>query len=117
GLFQRAIMQSGNALCPWAMGEDHLSHAKRLATDLGCSNVEDLQFMIEFLQSIPLSDLIIKTAEHMVLLGMFPNVFAPRVDGDYLPEAPEILLRKGHFKGVDIIAGVNSHEGATIAGG
>ncbi|CAL4099162.1 unnamed protein product, partial [Meganyctiphanes norvegica] len=116
GLFQRAIMQSGNALCPWAMGDDHLSHAKRLATDLGCPNVEDLQFMIEFLQAIPLNDLIIRTAEHMVHLAFIPNVFGPRVDGDYLPEAPEILLRKGHFKGVDLIAGINSHEGAIFAG-
>ncbi|CAL4119823.1 unnamed protein product, partial [Meganyctiphanes norvegica] len=116
GLFQRAIMHSGNALCPWAMGEDHLSRAKRLATDLGCPIVEDLQWMLEFLQAIPLTDLIIKTSEHMLHLAILPNVWGPRVDGDYLLEAPELLLKKGNFKGVDLIAGINSHEGATFAG-
>ncbi|CAL4238677.1 unnamed protein product, partial [Meganyctiphanes norvegica] len=44
------------------------------------------------------------------------NVWGPRVDGDFVPAAPEVLLKEGRFKAVDIIAGVNSHEGAAWAG-
>ncbi|CAL4079193.1 unnamed protein product [Meganyctiphanes norvegica] len=116
GLFQRAIMQSGNALCPWAMGESHLSNTKKLATDLGCTQVDDSQTMIECLQTVSLEELMLKYANTTLPYGEHPNMWGPRVDGDYVPAAPEVLLKEGRFKGVDIIAGINSHEGASFAG-
>ncbi|CAL4079189.1 unnamed protein product, partial [Meganyctiphanes norvegica] len=116
GLFQRAIMQSGNALCPWAMGESHLSNTKMLATHLGCTTVDDSQSMIDCLQTVPLEDLMLAYSNTTLPRGRHPNIWGPRVDGDYVPAAPEILLKEGRFKGVDLIVGVNSHEAASFAG-
>ncbi|CAL4063675.1 unnamed protein product [Meganyctiphanes norvegica] len=116
GLFQRAIMQSGNALCPWAMGESHLSNTKMLATNLGCTTVNDSQSMIDCLQTVPLVDLMVAYSKFTLPLLQNHNVWGPRVDGDFVPAAPEVLLKEGRFKAVDIIAGVNSHEGAALAG-
>ena len=36
GLFQRAILQSGTALCPWALTKSPATYLKKLAEHLGC---------------------------------------------------------------------------------
>ncbi|XP_071527813.1 uncharacterized protein [Panulirus ornatus] len=38
GLFRRAIMQSGTALCPWAIREDHSQVAQRLGHMFNCTD-------------------------------------------------------------------------------
>lgn len=35
----------------------------------------------------------------------------PRVDGDYLPAEPEVLMVEGRHKITDVISGVAAHEG------
>lgn len=39
----------------------------------------------------------------------------PRVDGDYLPAEPEVLMAEGRHKATDVISGVASHEGGLFA--
>ncbi|XP_042869256.1 acylcarnitine hydrolase-like [Penaeus japonicus] len=41
-----------------------------------------------------------------------PQVMVPRVDGEFVPDHPAVLLREGRFNKVDIISGVTQHEGA-----
>lgn len=41
GLFQRAILQSGTALCPWSLRDDHRQSAGKIADLLECNGVKD----------------------------------------------------------------------------
>lgn len=40
-----------------------------------------------------------------------PVFMGPRVDGDYLPAEPEVLMVEGRHKITDVISGVAAHEG------
>lgn len=44
-----------------------------------------------------------------------PVLMGPRVDGDYLPAEPEVLMAEGRHKFTDVISGVTAHEGALFA--
>lgn len=46
-----------------------------------------------------------------------PYVFAPRIDGDYLPEEPVTLLKEGRYHHVPILTGVNREEGCSMTAG
>lgn len=40
-----------------------------------------------------------------------PTVMLPRVDGEFLPDHPAVLLREGKYNKVDLISGITKHEG------
>lgn len=46
----------------------------------------------------------------------FPTVFGPRVDGDLLPDEPEVLATTGSYRNVDLISGYTSDDGAEMLG-
>lgn len=48
---------------------------------------------------------------------MLPIIFAPRVDGDYLPDFPANLVAKKLYNEVDLLAGVTKDEGAMTTRG
>lgn len=41
----------------------------------------------------------------------------PRVDGDFLPDDPEALLREAKHAHVDVLSGVTANEGAFVING
>ncbi|RXG55395.1 hypothetical protein Avbf_18994 [Armadillidium vulgare] len=43
--------------------------------------------------------------------GLSSYYVLPRVDGEFIDEAPEILMRKGKYNKVDIIQGITRDEG------
>ncbi|RXG67455.1 Acetylcholinesterase [Armadillidium vulgare] len=45
---------------------------------------------------------------------MFPRKFTPRVDGNILPDRPEVLLKNGNYTKVDTMLGHTRDEGAYI---
>ena len=115
GLFHRAIMQSGAASTPFFGGKvtdtDQLElFAKLTNCSLGLNHVECVRG---------------KTAEDILTAQvgmMYPhykgtqNIVAPTVDGNFLPDLPEILFKTGRFHpDVDVIIGFNSNEGAMYA--
>jgi len=51
GLFQRAIMQSGSALCDWAIERSPLRFARDIAESVGCPSSPSNQ-LVECLRSI-----------------------------------------------------------------
>lgn len=59
GLFQRAILQSGNALCPWSLRDDHRQKAGVIADLFECNGVKDnsgsldSKALVECLQEAP----------------------------------------------------------------
>ncbi|XP_050720761.1 acetylcholinesterase-like isoform X6 [Eriocheir sinensis] len=117
GLFHRAIMQSGNALSPWAV---RMNDPKRVAAGVGrqveCAGVEvdgrlDSVALLRCLQNVPASDLVMTSVQGETW-NNFPFYMAPRVDGDYLPDNPANLVRDGRYNKVDVISGVCRDEGA-----
>lgn len=116
GLFQRAIMQSGSALAPWALRSDHKRSAAGVARQLECPEVKaadgslDGAALLSCLQAVPFQDLVL-VANQGETWNLFPFYMVPRVDGDYLPAHPAVLLREGRYHKVDVMAGVCQHEG------
>ncbi|CAL4122338.1 unnamed protein product, partial [Meganyctiphanes norvegica] len=112
GLFQRAILQSGSALCPWSIGAtDQLSLAKRVAATVDCPTEEGSEAMHNCFKTANTTTIMISIFETFEY-GRNPLVFGPRVDGEFLPERPEVLLKKGRFNKVPIMTGTTRDEGA-----
>ncbi|XP_042205829.1 juvenile hormone esterase-like isoform X1 [Homarus americanus] len=123
GLFSRAIMQSGSALSPWAVRTGHRAVAYTVGGRLGCptpdpisnNSLRDNERLVDCLQKAPL-DALVPSFMDFSVWATLPWVTVPRVDGDYLPEDPAILLREGKFHKVPLITGVTQHDGLLITG-
>lgn len=61
GLFQRAILMSGSAYSSWALVEDPVMFAVKLAKEVNCSIPENLdkdhEQIVDCLREVPLEDL------------------------------------------------------------
>ncbi|KAL1140296.1 hypothetical protein AAG570_000228 [Ranatra chinensis] len=81
GLFHRAILLSGSALSSWALVEDPVDFAVRLARQVNCTIPEDLyrehELIVDCLRDIPLQDLMAAD----VAAPTFLSSFGPSVDG------------------------------------
>lgn len=110
GLFQRAILMSGSALSPFATGGAYKDVATYSAKMFNCSTEEGSGEIIACLQKVPALDLV-PVQQHFNIWFINPFLFAPRVDGDFLPTEPEILLKNGRHKRLDLMSGITSHEG------
>lgn len=113
GLFQRAILQSGTAMCPWALGAAHVEVARHTSQLVNCPSRPGPE-MVRCLQEAPAEELAITLAEYFGWIHR-PLLLGPRVDGDYLPAEPDVLMKEGTFAKVDIISGITSHEGGLFA--
>ncbi|XP_061090723.1 neuroligin-3a isoform X4 [Conger conger] len=106
GLFHRAIIQSGSALSSWAVNYQPVKYTRMLAEKVGC-NVLDTLDMVDCLRK--------KTARELVEQDIQPAryhvAFGPVIDGDVIPDDPEILMEQGEFLNYDIMLGVNQGEG------
>ncbi|XP_069195185.1 carboxylic ester hydrolase-like [Procambarus clarkii] len=117
GLFRRAILQSGSALSSWALRENHRQVALQLGHKFNCTDavsssptLESTQ-LLACLQQLPLQELVLAN-NHFTKWYDWPSVMLPRVDRDFLPAHPAHLLQQGIYNKVDLISGVNLHEGA-----
>ncbi|KAL7642476.1 UNVERIFIED_CONTAM: hypothetical protein RMT77_007037 [Armadillidium vulgare] len=113
GLFQRAIIQSGSALCGWAISKNHKTFAVDVGNNLGCSLNEGTEKFLMCLQKADASkllDLSLSTIE----FGIAPFYGLPRVDGEFLPSHPATLLKKREYNKVDVIIGRTEHEGSFV---
>ncbi|CAH1404710.1 unnamed protein product [Nezara viridula] len=81
GLFHRAILLSGSALSSWALVEDPVEYAVKLARHVNCTVPEDMyrdyETIVDCLREVPLNDLM--TAE--IPAPAFLSAFGPSVDG------------------------------------
>lgn len=114
GLFSRAIMQSGTAVCPWALSRSHADTAQRVARAAGCDSVHDSNKLLKCLKDAD-ADKLTSIAQEIMDWYFLPIRLTARVDGDYLPEEPAVLLREGRFHQVPVITGVTQHEGGLFA--
>ncbi|XP_043849115.1 neuroligin-1 isoform X3 [Dromiciops gliroides] len=106
GLFQRAIAQSGTALSSWAVSFQPAKYARMLATKVGC-NMSDTVELVECLQKKPYKELI----DQDIQPARYHIAFGPVIDGDVIPDDPQILMEQGEFLNYDIMLGVNQGEG------
>ncbi|XP_070609668.1 cholinesterase isoform X2 [Erythrolamprus reginae] len=112
-LFNRAIMQSGSGNAPW--GAILPSEARKrtliLAELLHCTDKNETE-IIYCLQNKEPQELLEKGEAVLIYTGLISLQFCPIVDGDFLTDMPEILLKRGDFKQTQILAGLNKNEGS-----
>ncbi|MFT7796103.1 hypothetical protein Z043-108767 [Arapaima gigas] len=106
GLFHRAIIQSGSALSSWAVNYQPVKYTRLLAEKVGC-NVLDTLDMVDCLRKKSARELV----EQDIQPARYHVAFGPVIDGDVIPDDPEILMEQGEFLNYDIMLGVNQGEG------
>ncbi|XP_063786767.1 neuroligin-2 isoform X2 [Pseudophryne corroboree] len=106
GLFQKAIAQSGTAISSWSVNYEPLKYTRLLAAKVGCDYPDNLQ-MANCLRRKPYRDLV----DQDIQPARYHIAFGPVVDGDVVPDDPEILMEQGEFLNYDILMGVNQGEG------
>ncbi|KAK8720496.1 hypothetical protein OTU49_013278 [Cherax quadricarinatus] len=111
GLFARAIMHSGTALSSWALTRTHRAQAMYVAENLGCPTLEGSEALLKCLQAAD-APALAALAQDFFKWFILPMTLSPRVDGDFVPDEPGLLLREGRYTKVDLLAGAVSQEGA-----
>ncbi|KAM9006115.1 neuroligin-2 isoform X3 [Sarcophilus harrisii] len=106
GLFQKAIAQSGTAISSWSVNYQPLKYTQLLAAKVGCNQEENAE-VVECLRRKPSRELV----DQDVQPARYHIAFGPVVDGDVVPDDPEILMQQGEFLNYDMLIGVNQGEG------
>ncbi|CAI9180071.1 unnamed protein product [Rangifer tarandus platyrhynchus] len=112
GLFQKAIIQSGTALSSWAVNYQPAKYTRILADKVGC-NMLDTTDLVECLRNKNYRELIQQT----ITPATYHISFGPVIDGDVIPDDPQILMEQGEFLNYDIMLGVNQGEGLKFVDG
>ncbi|XP_075815138.1 neuroligin-4, X-linked-like [Microtus pennsylvanicus] len=126
GLFQKAIIQSGTALSSWAVNYQPAKSARALAEQLGCGGSSpgsspgspgsppwDTQALVSCLRGAGWREL----SRPRVSPAAYHVAFGPVVDGDVIPDDPQILMEQGEFLNYDVMLGVNQGEGLRFVDG
>lgn len=130
GLFQRAIAQSGSAISSWSVNYRPVMYTKILAKKVGCT-LGDMAELVDCLRKKSFRELV----DQDIQPARYHIAFGPVVDGDVVPDDPEILMQQvstdilhewpdsmiliifvclwhqGEFLNYDILLGVNQGEG------
>ncbi|XP_067350762.1 neuroligin-2b isoform X4 [Channa argus] len=106
GLFQKAIAQSGSAISSWSVNYRPLMYTEILAKKVGCT-LRDRAEMVDCLRRKNFRELV----DQDIQPARYHVAFGPVVDGDVVPDDPEILMQQGEFLNYDILLGVNQGEG------
>ncbi|XP_004647419.1 neuroligin-4, X-linked isoform X2 [Octodon degus] len=112
GLFQKAIIQSGTALSSWAVNYQPAKYTRMLADKVGC-NMLDTTDLVECLRNKNYKELI----QQAITPATYHIAFGPVIDGDVIPDDPQILMEQGEFLNYDIMLGVNQGEGLKFVDG
>ncbi|XP_044249940.1 neuroligin 4-like isoform X2 [Drosophila takahashii] len=109
GLFHRAILMSGSAYSSWALVEDPVLFAIKLAREVNCTIPEDInrhhEQIVDCLRDVPLEDLY--TAD--IQAPNFLTSFGPSVDG--------VVIRPGHSNlDIDDLMARNSRRSSADSG-
>lgn len=108
GLFHQSIMQSGNAVCPWAwstMERAVVAH-QELAREAGCP-VGDSEAMISCMREVDENEL-----SRLQLLAGNGALSSPVVDGHFLLDDPVEMVKRREFKVQPTLLGANEDEAA-----
>ncbi|CAO2623910.1 Neuroligin-4, X-linked [Lemmus lemmus] len=112
GLFQKAIIQSGTALSSWAVNYQPAKYTRALAEQVGCG-ASDTAELVSCLRGTGWREL----SRQRVTPAAYHVAFGPVIDGDVIPDDPQILMEQGEFLNYDIMLGVNQGEGLRFVDG
>lgn len=115
GLFKRVIIQSGSASYPLYSGKvKDTKHLEMFANFVNCSLGPQL---IPCVRGKTTEDILKVQSQIIYPKYRGPqDIAGPVVDGEFLPDLPEKLLRNGNFHlTVDVMIGTTSNEGALYA--
>ncbi|KAF5299074.1 hypothetical protein FQR65_LT09432 [Abscondita terminalis] len=113
GLFHKAILQSGNALCLWAITKPTYHYIVNALNDHGKSEKE----ILTLLQNMPVGDLLKlqkklpENLEANYIRGIAPVIENPKSPNCIISQKPEDIISSGNYNHVPIIIGFNSREG------
>ncbi len=112
-LFTYAIMQSGSALCPWAVEsrKKATARSKSLAKAFGCNTDGTTSEIIACMQKADPEEIVIKMWSQQGDYNLITPILAT-VDDYFLTEHPRHSMRKGNFKNTSILLGANKDEGS-----
>ncbi|XP_060519301.1 juvenile hormone esterase-like [Cylas formicarius] len=114
GLFHKAILMSGAALCPWALG---LPNIKLFAQHLGKPDASDSEILAS-LKTMPAEKLfeLAEKAPDATVTGQRPLV--PVVEKPnptaFLTKHPFEIIKSGEYNKVPMMIGYVSHEGLLL---
>nr|XP_033813645.1 cholinesterase isoform X2 [Geotrypetes seraphini] len=110
--FTRAIMQSGASNAPWASVSPNEARNRSLilANLVNCSDSNEAEIIFCLRNKTP-QEIIEKAFSVLTHKSVIEINFLPTIDGDFLTEKPEILVKLGQFKKTQILTGVNKDEG------
>ena len=113
-LFARAIAHSGSSLIPSFGGKvgQKSQMLELFAEAINCSMGPSI---VECVGGKSVEDIL--AAQGTLHGGKYngpQDIIAPVVDGEFLPDLPENLLKTGTFHDVDVITGFTSSEGALM---
>ncbi|XP_023210237.1 neuroligin-3-like [Centruroides sculpturatus] len=89
GLFQRAIIQSGSALSPWAIAREALTYTRHLARVLGCP-IQESNALVDCMRERPVADIM----RVQLLVPAHLTAFGPTIDGVMVPDEPTALMEE-----------------------
>ena len=118
GLFHRAIMQSGASSSPLYCGKvSNTEQLELFAKLINCSSSSLGPDLLECVRGKSVEDITKAKSGTTISKSMgSQNIVGPTVDGEFLPDLPEIMFKTGQFHpDVDVITGVTSNEGALFA--
>lgn len=106
-MFQRAILQSGSALSPWAIARDALTYTRQVASHLKCPT-KDNAALVACLGKRPVQEILnapIRVPDHL-------TAFGPTIDGVVIPGEPSYLMEKQSdlFAQYELLLGVSRIE-------
>ncbi|XP_071838567.1 cholinesterase-like isoform X2 [Apostichopus japonicus] len=120
--FNRAILQSGSCISPWALidGNESVRRGLKVAQRVGCYDTsadlhgpspsfEEMGDIISCLRDTDAQRLVDK---EWVITTCWQFPFAPVVDGTFITESPAATLAKHDLKPIEIMAGENANEGS-----
>ncbi len=112
-LFKYAIMQSGTALCQWAVESKAKAtqRSKDLADALGCCPDRAANELVACLQQIDPLKIITEMWTHQNDHNLITPILAT-IDGYFLTEDPVVSVKNGNFKQTNILLGGNKDEGS-----
>ena len=123
GLFQRAIAQSGSILGKWASTKNPKHDTDRLGKLVGCTDM-DSSSLVDCIKRISADSLSAALNDATNQFLTFPPPFIPNVDGEFLKETPENMIKIDYdiltsketpfFGTLDFLTGINADEGAIM---